>query len=219
MINANGQYIDTFPLPANLLMHAYEKGPRQNGVLEGLSFADNYKTLYVNVEEPLYEDGPRADLKSNNAWIRIFRFDMATKQNTAQYAYKLEPIAYPATPVDAFKINGIPDILSLGNEQLLVMERSFSSGRMPCTIRLFIADLNGATDIKNNPSLIRTPVAKPVTKKLLLNLDELGIYIDNVEGATFGPDLPNGHKTLILVADNNFSIAEKTQFFLFEVIP
>ena len=50
-------------------------------------------------------------------------------------------------------------------------------------------------------------------------MDSLGIYVDNVEGATFGPTLSNGHKTLILVADNNFDKLEKTQFFVFEVIP
>jgi len=219
IITQGGKYIDTFPLPENLHMRSIEKGPRQNGVLEGLSFADNFKTLYVNVEEPLYEDGPRADIIENNPWIRIFKFDMATKKNTAQYAYKLDPVAYPATPADAFKINGIPDILSMGDDQFIVLERSFSTGRLACTIKIFIADLKNATDIKNNPSLIQTPVAKPVSKKLLLNMDALGIYIDNVEGVTFGPRLPNGHRSLLLVADNNFAVFEKTQFFLFEIIP
>ena len=50
-------------------------------------------------------------------------------------------------------------------------------------------------------------------------MDALGIYVDNVEGITFGPTLPNGHRTLLLVADNNFAVFEKTQFFLFEIIP
>ena len=86
IISPDGKYIDTFPLPDNLRMHANEKGPRQNGVLEGMSFANGYKTLYVNVEEPLYEDGPRADLTANDPWIRIYKFDMASKKNTAQYA-------------------------------------------------------------------------------------------------------------------------------------
>lgn len=219
VITPEGKYIDTFPLPENLHMRSIEKGPRQNGVLEGLSFADNYKTLYVNVEEPLYEDGPRADTMGNNPWIRIFKFDMAKKKNTAQYAYKLDPVAYPATPVDAFKINGIPDILSIGDDKFIVLERSFSTGRLPCTIKIFIADLAGATDIKDNPSLRQKPAAHPVSKKLLLNLDALGIYIDNIEGVTFGPRLPNGHRSLLLVADNNFVILEKTQFFLFDVVP
>ncbi len=219
LITPQGKYIDTFPLPKNLLMHATEKGPRQNGVLEGLSFADNFKTLYVNLEEPLYEDGPRADTMKNDPWIRIFRFDMASKKNTGQYAYKLEPVAFPPTPANAFKINGIPDILSIGNKKFIVLERSFSTGRLPCTIKIFLADMDGAEDISGIASLKKDPPAKPVTKTLLLNMDELGIYVDNVEGITFGPDLPNGHKTVLLVADNNFAITEKTQFFLFEVIP
>ena len=216
-IAADGKYIDSFRLPANLVMQSTEKGPRQNGVLEGLSFADNYSTLFVNVEEPLYEDGPRADLVDNNAYIRILKFDVATKTNTAQYAYKLDPVAYPANPSTGFKINGVPDILSIGNNKLLVIERSFSTGRLPCTIKIFIADLNGVTDVTNIPLMNSTQFV-PVSKKLLLNMDDLGIYIDNIEGVTFGPTLPNGHKTLLFMADNNFTQIEKTQLLLFEVI-
>jgi hypothetical protein len=219
LISSDGKYIDTFPLPGNLRMNAFEKGPRQNGVLEGMSFGNRYKTLYVNIEEPLYEDGPRAEIAENNAWIRIYQFDVASRKNTAQYAYKLDPVAYPALPADAFKINGVPDILSIGNNQLVILERSFSSGRLPCTIKIFLADMNGATDVSNNLSLKTTPPVKPVTKKLVLNMDALGIYVDNVEGISFGPILPNGHRTLLLVADNNFVALEKTQFFLFEIIP
>lgn len=217
MIRRDGKYIDSFALPSLLKMKASENGPRRNGVLEGMSFADNYKSLYVNVEEPLYEDGPRADVTDNNAFIRIIKFDATTKQSVAQYAYKLEPVAYPAKPEHEFKVNGVPDILSLGNNKLLVIERSFSTGRIPCTIKVFIADLNKATDIssdilKNNQSFV------PAKKSLLLNMDDLGIYTDNIEGVTFGPVLPNGHKTLLFVADNNFNALERAQVLLFEVL-
>ena len=217
MIRPNGKYIDSFALPEMMKMHATEKGPRRNGVFEGMSFADNYKTLYVNVEEPLYEDGPRADVVDNDAFIRIIKFDVSAKKGVAQYAYKLEPVAFAAKPENEFKINGVPDILSLGNNKLLVIERSFSTGRLPCTIRVFIADLNDATDIselilKDNHAFV------PAQKTLLLNMDDLGIYTDNIEGVTFGPVLPNGHKALVFIADNNFTIAEKAQVLLFEVI-
>lgn len=218
-ITTEGKFVDTFPLPANLHMQAVEKGPRRNGVLEGLSFADRFRTLYVNVEEPLYEDGERADVMANDAWIRIYRYAVSGKKNVAQYAYHLDPVAYPANPANAFKINGVPDILAYDDRRLIVMERSFSTGRLACTIKLYLTDLRSATDISKTVSLRTHPPVKPADKKLLLDLDSLGIYIDNVEGMTFGPDLPNGHKTLLLVADNNFSALEKTQFFLFEVIP
>ena len=218
-ISTDGKYVNTLPLPQILRMNATENGPRQNGVLEGLAFADDYKTLFVSLEEPLYQDGPRADLTDVNPLIRIFKFDWQTKQNTAQYAYKLEPIAYPAKPENGFKINGVPDILSAGKNQLMVTERSFSTGNDGCVIRVFLADLNGADNVISNSSLIKNPPQNLVRKKLLLNMNSLGIYIDNVEGATFGPTLPNGHRSIIFVADNNFSKTEKTQFFLFEVMP
>ncbi len=215
-ISTNGRFIDSFPLPDNLIMHATENGPRQNGVLEGLSFADNYKTLFVSVEEPLYEDGPRADVTENHTFTRILKFDAASKKNIAQYAYPLSPVAYPSIPPNAFKINGVPDILSIGDNKLLVTERSFSTGRLACTIKVFITDLAGASDITKMALKGRKDFI-PVTKKLLLNMDDLGIYIDNIEGATFGPLLPNGHKTLLFIADNNFSPVEKSQLLLFEV--
>jgi hypothetical protein len=217
IIKPDGKYIDSFTLPERMKMNATEKGPRRNGVFEGMSFADNYTTLYLNVEEPLYEDGPRADVVDNNAFIRIIKFDAKHKKSTAQYAYKLEPVAYAARPENEFKINGVPDILSLGNNRLLVIERSFSTGRLPCTIKVFIADLNAATDI-TQISLKDNLSFTTAKKSLLLNMDDLGIYTDNIEGVTFGPVLPNGHKTLLFIADNNFTVVEKAQVLLFEVI-
>lgn len=219
IVSTTGKYKSNYPLPGILAMQASQNGPRQNGVLEGMSFADKYTSLYVSVEEPLYEDGPPADTMDNNAFIRILKFDVGSKKNTSQYAYKLDPVAHPAFPANAFKINGVPDILSIGKNKLLVIERSFSSGRLACTIKLFIADLAGATDIKNIPSLKDAASYTQASKKLLMNMDDLGIYIDNVEGVTFGPTLSNGHQTLVFVADNNFNPLEQSQVILFEVIP
>jgi len=217
LVQPDGKYIDSFVLPPNITMQAVEKGLRKNGAFEGMSFADNFKTLYVNIEEPLYEDGPRADVVENNAFIRIIKYDVNTMKSIAQYAYKLDPVAFAAVPENEFKINGVPDILSIGNNKLLVIERSFSTGRIPCTIKLFIADLGKADDV-TNITLKDNKTFTPAKKTLLLNMDELGIYTDNIEGVTFGPPLPNGHRTLLFIADNNFSEQEKAQVLLFEIL-
>lgn len=216
-VQMDGSFIDTLPLPGNMHMHATENGPRQNGTFEGLAFANHFKTLYVSVEEPIYEDGPRAGLNDSTGWIRIIKYDMNTRQPVAQYAYQIDPVVHAAIPAGEFKINGVPDILAINNHQLLVTERSFSTGRDGCNIRLYIADLNGADDVSSIYSLRQSSVFHPMEKKLLFDMDKLGIYIDNIEGATFGPTLPNGHRSLICVADDNFSTTEKTQFILFEV--
>jgi hypothetical protein len=219
IVDTTGKYTDTIPLPQNLRMHLTESGPRRNGVLEGLTFADNFKHLYVSLEQPLFQDGPLAALVRNNAWVRIYQFDLRRKKNIAQFAYELEPVAFPSPIPGGAVDNGISDILWVGEQQLLVTERSFSTGRRGSNIKIFLADLKNADNVRRVKSLIARPPVHPATKKLLVNMDDLGIYIDNIEGVTFGPLLPNGHRSLIFAADNNFNAKEEAQFLLFEVLP
>lgn len=216
-IKPSGNYVDSFVLPPNMHMHADAHGPRRNGVFEGLTFIDHYKKVLVDVEEPIYEDGPRAGLNDSTGWIRILSFDVATRKPLAQYGYQIDPVPYPAVPADSFKINGVPDILAINDHQLLVMERAFSTGRRGCVIKLYLAELSGAEDVSGRTSLRSAPF-RAISKKLLLNMDSLGRYIDNVEGMTLGPLLPNGHRTLVLVADDNFDPGEESQFFVFEIL-
>ena len=94
---------------------------------------------------------------------------------------------------------------------LLALERSFATGQTGDDIRLYFIDTNGATDVSGLPALAGQSY-KPVEKTLLLDFNDLGIYIDNLEGMTLGPDLPDGRKSLLLVADNNFAQTQVTQF-------
>ena len=56
--------------------------------------------------------------------------------------------------------------------------------------------------------------------QILTSLDKTDLkHIDNIEGITFGKKLPNGHDTLVLVADNNFNKEQQTQIIAFEVLP
>jgi hypothetical protein len=216
-ISPDGNYLDTFKLPPQLHMHVTESGPRQNGVFEGLTFANNYKTLFASVEEPLYDDGSRARLNDSTGIIRILKFDVASKKTLAQYGYTIDAVPHKPNPPGSLIINGVSDILSLGGNKLLVIERSFSTGRLACTVKIFLADLSYADNIENILSLKDMRDVKMVSKKLLVNMDSLGIYIDNIEAVTFGPKLPGGRRTLLFVSDNNFLPIQKTQFLLFEI--
>jgi hypothetical protein len=217
IINPQGNFIDTFQLPSQLLMSAREQGPRQNGVFEGLTFLDDYKSLLVSVEEPLLQDGPAAGTGDSSGIIRMIKFNIESKKPVAQYAYKIDPVAHAPITAGAFKINGISDILSIGNSQLLVVERSYSTGRLSCTIKVYLADLARAENIQNIETLQAEKGIKLIHKKLLLDTDNLGIFIDNIEGVTFGPTLSNGKKSLLFIADNNFNPLERAQVFLFEI--
>lgn len=219
VMDQTGKMLDTFYLPSNLRMTRNNIGPRQNGVIEGMSFSENYKKLFVSLEEPLQEDGPRVDLTDQNTWLRFYEFDVKTKRNTRQFAYKPDAIVFPANPIDAFKVNGIPEILNIGNNQFIVIERAYSTGRQKCTIKLFLADANNATNVIDFFSLQNSAAFTPIKKTLLMNMDNLPQFIDNIEGITLGPILPNGHRSILLVADNNFSPMEQSQVFLLEINP
>jgi len=217
IIDSQGNYIDTFSLPRQMLMTTHNYGPRRNGVFEGLTFLDNYKSLLVSVEVPLLQDGAEAGTGDSSGIIRMIKFDVASRKPVAQYAYKIDPVAHPPLPFSGFRINGISDILSLGKGKLLVIERSFSNGRLSCTVKVYLASLDNATNVQSFDSLKAKNNFQIINKKLILNMDNLGIYIDNIEGVTFGPTLPDGKRSLIFIADNNFNPLEQSQVLLFEV--
>ncbi|MGH3048168.1 MAG: esterase-like activity of phytase family protein, partial [Gaiellaceae bacterium] len=123
-------------------------------------------------------------------------------------------------PPTNFAVNGLVELLPLNNQFLLSMERSFSVGAPGTgnTIKLYIVALPGATNVNGLHSLAGAHErVRPARKTLLLDLDALGIPLDNVEGMAFGPDLPDGRRSLLLVSDNNFSPIQFTQFLLFAV--
>ncbi|MGB3115573.1 MAG: esterase-like activity of phytase family protein, partial [Ferruginibacter sp.] len=182
-----------------------------------LSFANNYNTLFISTECPLYNDGEEAGLEKKDYWSRILKYDLATKENTAQYAYPLDAVAQKPKKEGGFMVNGISSILALNEQELLVLERSYSTGyEDSLVVKLYLADLKNAENIKNNASLLEKPVQKPITKKLLLNFSTLKIRIDNLEGICFGPRLKNGNKSLLVISDNNFNPLEITQLILLD---
>ncbi len=218
-MDLNGFFKDSFSLPANLLIRETDSGSRENGVFEGVSFSPDYQQLWVSMESPIYEDGPLASPHYPDAPVRFTVFDAFTKKPLAQYGYLLDAVARTPVPASAFSVNGVSEILDIGNHRLLVLERSFSAGNKGCVVSLYLADFNNASNILKTHSLYDNSQYRPAVKKLLMRLNDLGTAIDNVEGISLGPRLPNGHYSLLLIADNNFNPGQEQQVFLLEIIP
>lgn len=144
-ISPAGDFIDTIPLPKGFHFTKGESGPRKNALFEGLSFADSYKTLYVSLEEPLYQDGRKASYHFDGALTRILKFDVTSKRNTAQYAYNLGELPVLPTVDSDWNLNGISEILAVNNHTLLVVERGWAKGNDDHTfVKLYLVDLNDA---------------------------------------------------------------------------
>jgi hypothetical protein len=210
---------DSLEMPQLVRMAMRSDVPRENGVFEATAFSKDFKKLFVSVEEPLVQDGPQVDTYPQDTYLRFFRFDMTTKQNDAQWAYMPDPIPYIASPPNGYKVNGVSEIAYLGNNNFLVVERSFVTGR-GFGAKIFLANSRYASSVFGINSLVTEPPFSTMTKKLLFDTKDLAPqYIDNIEGITVGPKLSNGHYSLLLVTDNNFTSEERTQIFLLEIIP
>jgi hypothetical protein len=222
LYDLQGELLGSLPVPAPFLPTADQSsGVRNNLAFESAGVAPNGRFFFTGTENALFQDGPAATV-SNGSPSRLLRYNLQTGRLDRQYVYATDPIAEAPIPATAFAVNGLVELLPLNNEFLLAMERSFSVG-IPGTgneIKLYRVALPGADDVKSLDSLAGSLRSiRPAQKTLLLDLGSLGIPLDNVEGMTLGPDLPDGRRSLVMVSDNNFAASQFTQVLLFAVSP
>ncbi|MEU0686241.1 esterase-like activity of phytase family protein [Streptomyces uncialis] len=210
--NRSGAYRGRLTLPPDYAFTAGDQGPRRNKAVEAITFGAKSTVLTSAVEGPLLQDGPEPTLEAG-ALIRV------TQQSRrgavlGQFAYPLEKIFAVSDPASPWGPDtGVPAILAFPGDpsRYLVLERTWVAGS-GYKIRVFDATTRGATDVRNVDSLAGRPVV-PMRKKLVADFHDLGVStIENTEGMTWGPTLPNGERTLLLVSDDNFSPDEVTRF-------
>ena len=215
-----GAYRSSLPLP-DMFKAARDKtaGPRGNLGLEALAFAPDGQSLWVGMEAPLYQDGALAS-PERGAVSRFTRFDRNGKV-LAQYAYPINRVQGRPAP-GRLGDNGVSEMLVVDSRHLLALERSGvqdAAGRFVFFIGLYLVDLEGATDIAAFPALDGATYA-PLRKRLLMDFSRAGLdKVDNLEGMSWGPMLANGHRSLVLISDDNFSADEVTRLLAFEVLP
>ena len=213
----DGTFVGDLPVPDAFLPTSAAHGVRQNLAFEAAAVSPNGRRLFVGTEGALVQDGPAATLTTGSD-ARILRYNLATDRLDAQYVYTTDPIAETPVPPTAFAVNGLVELLPLNDQFMLSMERSFSVGAPGTgnTIKLHSVAFPGADDVNGLDSIAAVlGSVRRVEKTLLLDLDALGIPLDNVEGMAIGRDLPDGRRSLLLVSDNNFAAAQFTQFLLF----
>lgn len=217
-----GKFVREFKTPAayNYVDNS-TTGGRSNKLFEALTVAPD-GTVFVANEDALVQDGPITTIQAGSV-VRVTAMDPATGAAKAQYAYQL-----PKIPVDApagapfGPDNGLSDMLAIGNKKFIAIERAFASG-IGNTIRLVLTEITDATtNVTSMASLAGNAPYTPMTRKLLLEMPITyqGVKLDNIEAITWGKTLPNGHRTIVLAADNNFTAdTQANQFMVFEVIP
>src|SRR5436190_5861913 len=212
----DGSFLGDLPVPDAFIPTSPTHGVRQNLAFEAAAVAPDGRHLFVGMEGAVAQDGPPATLDNGSA-SRILRYNLATGRLDRQFVYVTDPIAEPPVPATQFAVSGLVELLPFNDEFMLSMERSFSVGAPGTgnTIKLYSVAFPGADDVNGIDSIAGAlGTLRPVRKTLLLDLRTLGIPLDNVEGMTIGPELPDGRRSLVLVSDHHFAANQFRQFLL-----
>jgi hypothetical protein len=138
-----------------------------------------------------------------------------------EWVYPLEPtVMRPGEEICDDGENGLTDLLALDDTHLLAIERAcllrpgVEGARVAS--RIYAVDVTGADDV-SPASGGAVDAARPVTKSLLLDFDTLIPHfpaalarLDNFEALAFGPTLPDGRRTLLVMSDDNFRPTQNT---------
>jgi hypothetical protein len=192
--------------PADELPPKSKSGRVPNRGMEGLAIAPDGSRLFGIMQSPLLQDGA---LNEKNERVgtncRVLEMEIATGK-TREFVYRLDDAG-----------NGVSEILAVSDREFLVLERDGLGGKDAKCKKLFHITLTGASDVS---AIAALPVGAlpatvtPAKKEPFLDLLAPRFKIagadcpEKFEGLTFGPDLPDGRRLLLVTADNDF-VAEK----------
>lgn len=206
--DASGAYLGAVDLPP-----VYDAVVSNRGI-ESLSVSPSQRYLFAANEWALPVDGAAAT-KTTGTTVRLLRRSLASGKDE-EFAYRTEPLGV-GTGGDM----GVSDVLALGDDDLLVLERGWQPD-FGNTVRIFrvslVAGGAGSADVSGIAALdATTPV---LAKSLLVDLEDLpatgatnpGLQpnpiLENYEGLALGPALADGRRVVMVTADDNASVKE-----------
>jgi 3-phytase/alkaline phosphatase D len=236
LFEPDGTLIREIAVPEKFLPsseNASPRGTRDNLALESLTMSPDTSRLFAGVEVALVQDDdPTSPEKGSRSRIIEYVIGGDDIRPRREYVYEVEPVSKPEDFSPGVGENGLVELLAFSRTELLALERSFFIERSESTsprshqqIRIFWISLEDASDVSGIDSLREAMPLRPVQKELVLDLEDIVgelnpefPTLDNFEGMCFGPRLPNGNRTLILVSDNNFRARQRTAFLVFEIV-
>jgi hypothetical protein len=205
----DGGMVAAVPLPDNLMTR------RPNRGLEALAIEPDSRFVWTANEEALPNDGPPAAAGSGTV-VRLTRLPLPDDRPKAgdgpvptnvptNEAAAVFQVAYAVDPVHSFvrvfagqPLSGLSALVALGKGRLLTLERSGAPGLPPFASRIYLVDASAAVDVSGVERDLATRKEAFVEKRLLWK-DSLGI---NLEGLCLGPQLADGNRCLVAIADN-----------------
>jgi hypothetical protein len=214
---ATGKKLSDLPVPPRYLVNQKSQGIQENLSFESLTInrtglpEDPFR-VFTATESALLQDQSLEEQAQTIRFLHYVVNPVGKPIVVAEHLYLLDP-----APVEIIS-NGLTELLALKTEgYFLSLERTY--GFTGAGAKIFQVVIGNATDTTKIESLKgNIAQVQPLHKKLLFDLQDLGIYLDNLEGMTVGPRLPDGSQSLLLISDDNFNDEQINQLLLFRLI-
>ena len=218
-----GKEIRRFALPAHLqVQHPADNkltenklnamGRSSNKGMEGLGLSADGRWLYGIMQHVLLQDAPRNEFGFPvGVNCRLVKVEVATG-DVKEYVYQLDATT-----------NGLNEIVAMGDDQFLVIERDSQVGELAAFKRVMKIDLAGATEVQNMDSLphVLPDSIRPVRKETFIDFLSPEFKLppefipEKLEGLAFGERLVDGRQTIVVASDNDFEAANPSLIYVF----
>ncbi len=219
----SGAWFEEIELPKKYLPEAtgqQKVGVQNNLSFEGLTSIGN--SLFAITEAPLVQD-EKAGVEGS--FVRLLQFE-----STESSKFKIsKEMVYPTSAlVNNDKgpqvFNGVSEILALSESKLLVLERGvrIQGKSWACTVSLYLVETGKATNVLAAEKLSDIKFVSLEKTKIIDFETDLEKFradkkVQNFEALSWGPTLPDGRRSLLVMSDNNFSKNEVTELLVFAV--
>ncbi len=224
--DTDGKTLLNWPVPARFQvanprgeeaqeLKANKSGRQSNSGFEGLC-TDGQGGLLAIAQRALLQDGALSnDGKRIGRNLRILQ-TCGPNCKPRELVYVLDD---PTT--------GISEICHVGGSLFLSIERDSKPGLEAKTKKIMLFDIADATDVSSIENLPSGPLPdsiQPVKKRVFVDLLDPRFHLngkdfpEKIEGLTFGPNLADGRRLMVVATDNDF-VAEKPIRFWFFAVP
>jgi hypothetical protein len=214
----SGELLRTFNTPANLIPRnaatgvanfagdaGNTAGKRTNRGFEGLAISPDGKFAFAMLQSAMLDEGG-----GNGKVNRIVKFDTATGEAVAQYAYEMKRSGQG---------QGISALVAINDHEFFVLERNnrgVGVGAEFATAdkEVYRIDLNGASDVSGIDLDSGAAFTKVSKSGQILDLDADTLAAlgnkspEKWEGLAIGPKLANGKYLMLAGTDNDYSVTQ-----------
>lgn len=224
---ADGRLLRAWPTPRHMQVEHPAKtkeeenalnqtGRASNKGIEGLAVSHDGRSVVGLFQQALLQDSVRSPESGSPSGkvCRLLVIDQATHE-TKELLYELDSSEF-----------GTNEILAAGPDQYLVIEKDGLSGSEAAFRKLMLISTAEATNVAGMDCSFAGGIpsdVKPVSKTEFLDFlnPEYGLSGDSmpekIEGLTWGPNLADGRRTLIVVIDNDFESSAPSRIWVFAV--